>query len=151
MLVLVVTDTVLYSRLESVTLPALIFTVLFLLAASAISFSNWLERNTVITTSENHLVFQTPMRTVKMAWGDVESLMLTRRGASWYVMVASAESAFTFQTPLRLKGPFGQEVKTGIEHGERLAAVIARKADLLALEPEGDVWVYRRKSSEKSD
>ena len=151
MLVLVATDAVLFSRLGSVTLPALIFTGLFLLAASAISFSNWLERNTVISTSDGGLSFQTPMRTVEMAWDDVDSLRLTRRGAGWYVMVASVESAFTFQTPLRLKGPFGQEAKTGIESGEQLAAVITRKADLLELEMEDDVWVCRRKSSEKSE
>ena len=143
-------DAALFSRLASIPLVAFIFSTVFLLAASAISFSNWLERNTEISTSDSGLVYQTPIRRVVMTWRDVDSLMLTRRGAGWYVMVAGENSVFTFQTPTSIKGPFGRQARTGIVSGEQLAAMIARRADLVELELEGDVWVCRRERSEKS-
>ncbi|HUS83823.1 MAG TPA: hypothetical protein VMX56_01660 [Anaerolineales bacterium] len=148
-LALGILDAVLLSRLGSISLAAFIFSILFLLAASAISFSNWLDRNTKITVSESGLVYQTPMRRVAMTWQDVGSLMLTRRGAGWYVMVAGDHNVFTFQTPTSIKGPIGREARTGIDSGEQLAAVIARQADLVEIELEGDIWLCRRERSEK--
>jgi hypothetical protein len=142
---------VLLSRLGSISLIALIFTFLFLIAALAISFSNWLERNTKITVSANGLVHQTPIRRVEMTWWEVGSLRLTRRGAGWYVMVVGDQRFFTFQTPTTIQGPLGREVRTGIESGEQLAAMIARQADLLEPNLEGDVWVCRRDGSKQSE
>ncbi|TEU01058.1 MAG: hypothetical protein E3J30_01400 [Anaerolineales bacterium] len=150
-LTLVILDAALLSRLGSISLTALIFTILFLLAALASSFSNWLDRNTKITVSESDLVHQTPIRRVAMMWRDVDSLRLTRRGAGWYVMVVGDQRVFTFQTPTSIKGPIGREARTGIENGEQLAAIIARQADLVELELEGDVWVCRRERSAKSE
>jgi len=149
-LILGILDAVLLSRVGNISLVALIFTILFLLAALASSFSNWLERNTVITVSESGLVYHTPLRRLEMMWGDIDSLRLTRRGAGWYAMVVGDQGVFTFQTPTSIKGSFGQEVKTGVESGEQLAAMIARQADLLEPELEGDVWVCQRKETEHS-
>lgn len=146
-LTLGILDAVLLSRLGTLSLAALIFTILFLLAALASSFSNWLERNTVITVSESSLVYQTPLRRLEMMWGEIDYLRLTRRGAGWYVMVVGDQGVFTFQTPTSIKGSFGREAKTGIESGEQLAATIARQADLLEPELEDDVWVCRRKGT----
>jgi hypothetical protein len=137
-------DAVLLSRLGSISLTALIFTILFLLAALASSFSNWLERNTIIRVSDSGLVHQTPIRRVDMTWREIDSLRLTRRGAGWYVMVVGDRKVFTFQTPTTMKGPIGREVRTGIESGEQLAAMITRQADLVKLELESDVWVCQR-------
>lgn len=150
-LALGILDAALLSRIGSISLIAIIFTILFLLAAVASSFSNWLEQNTKINVSESGLVYQTPMRRVAMTWQIINSLMLTRRGAGWYVMVVGNQSTFTFQTPTSIKGPIGREARTGIESGEQLAAMIARQADLFELKLEGDVWVCRRERSEKSD
>jgi len=149
-LTLGIMDAALFSLSASIPLMAFIFSAIFLLAASAISFSNLLERNTEIITSDSGLVYRTPIRRVAMTWRDVDSLMLTRRGAGWYVMVAGGKSAFTFQTPTSIKGPLGRQARTGIESGEQLAAIIARQADLFELELEGDVWACRREQSEKS-
>ena len=148
-LTLGILDAVLLSRVGNISLVALIFTILFLLAALASSFSNWLERNTVITVSESGLVYQTPLRRLEMMWGEIDSLRLTRRGAGWYVMVVGDQGVFTFQTPTSIKGSFGREVKTGIEDGEQLAARITGQADLLEPELEGDVWICRREGSEQ--
>jgi len=147
-LILGILDAVLLSRVGNISLVALIFTILFLLAALASSFSNWLERNTVITVSESGLVYHTPLRRLEMMWGEIDSLRLTRRGAGWYVMVVGDQDVFTFQTPTSIKGSFGREAKTGIESGEQLAAMIAGQADLLEPELEGDVWVCRREGDE---
>ncbi len=146
-----VLDAALLSRLGSISLTALIFTILFLIAALASSFSNWLERNTKITVSESDLVHKTPIRRVAMMWREVDSLRLTRRGAGWYVMVVGDQRVFTFQTPTSIKGPMRREARTGIENGEQLAAMITKQADLVELELEGDVWVYRRERSVKSE
>jgi hypothetical protein len=147
-LILGILDAVLLSRVGTISFVALIFTTLFLLAALASSFSNWLERNTKITVSESGLVYQTPLRKLEMMWREIDSIMLTRRGAGWYVMVVGDQGVFTFQTPTSIKGPFGREAKTGIESGEQLAAMIAGEADLLEPELEGEVWVCRRERSE---
>ena len=149
-LTLGILDAVLLARLGTISLVALIFTTLVLLAALASSFSNWMERNTKITVSESGLVYQTPLRRLEMMWGEIDSLRLTRRGAGWYVMVVGDQSVFTFQTPTSIRGPFGREEKTGIESGDQLAAMITGQADLLEPELEGDVWVCRRKGSEES-
>ena len=149
-LTLGVMDVVLLSRVGTISLVALIFTTLFLLAALASSFSNWMERNTKITVSESGLGYQAPLRRLEMMWGEIDSLRLTRRGAGWYVMVVGDQSVFTFQTPTSIRGPFGREEKTGIESGDQLAAMITGQADLLEPELEGDVWVCRRKGSEQS-
>ncbi len=149
--VLGILDAVLLSRLGSISLIALIFTILFLIAALSSSFSNWLDRNTIITISGSDLVHQTPIRRVEMTWREIDSLRLTRRGAGWYVMVVGDQRVFTFQTPTTMKGPIGREAKTGIESGEKLAAMITRQADLVKLELEGDVWMCRRERSEKSE
>lgn len=150
-LILGILDAVLLSRVGTISFVALLFTTLFLLAALASSFSNWLERNTKITVSESGLVYQTPLRRLEMMWGEIDSLRLTRRGAGWYVMVIGDQGVFTFQTPTSIKGSFGREAKTGIESGEQLAAMIAGQADLLEPELEGDVWVCRRKGSKHSE
>ncbi len=146
-LTLGILDAVLLSRLGSISLTAIIVTILFLLAALASSFSNWLERNTKISLSESDLIHQTPIREVEMMWREIDSLRLTRRGAGWYVIVVGDQKVFTFQTPTTIKGPFGREVRTGTESGEQLAATIARQANLVELELEGDVWVCRRERS----
>jgi len=150
-LILGILDAVLLSRVGTISLVALIFTTLFLLAALASSFSNWLERNTNITVSESGLVYKTPLRSLEMMWGEIDSLRLTRRGAGWYVMVVGDQGVFTFQTPTSIKGSFGREAKTGLESGEQLAAMIAVQADLLEPELEGDVWVCRRKGLQQSE
>jgi hypothetical protein len=150
-LTLGILDVVLLSRLGTISLVALIFTILFLIAALASSFSNWLECNTVITVSESGLVYQTPLRRLEMMWVEIDSLRLTRRGTGWYVMVVGDQGVFTFQTSTSIKGSFGREAKTGVESGEQLAAMIARKADLLEPELEGDVWVCQREESEQSE
>ena len=150
-LTLGVLDLVLLSRLGSISLTALIFTILFLLAALASSFSNWLDRNTKISVSESDLVHQTPIREVVMMWREIDSLRLTKRGAGWYVIVVGDQRVFTFQTPTTIKGPFGREARTGVESGEQLAAMIARQANLVELELEGDVWVCRRERFAKSE
>ncbi len=150
-LTLSIMDAVLLSRVGTISLVALIFTILFLLAALASSFSNWLERNTVITVSESGLVYRTPLRRLETMWPEIESLRLTRRGAGWYVMVVGDQGVFTFQTQTSIKGPFGREAKTGIESGEQLAAMIARKANLLEPELEGDVWVCQQEGYEQSE
>lgn len=150
-LTLGVMDVVLLSSVGTISLVALIFTTLFLLAALASSFSNWLERNTKITVSESGLVYQTPLRRLEMMWGEIDSLRLTRRGAGWYVMVVGDQGVFTFQTPTSIKGSFGREAKTGLESGEQLAAMIAGQADLLEPELEGDVWVCRREGDEQPE
>ncbi|MEE8122425.1 MAG: hypothetical protein V3T55_12915, partial [Anaerolineales bacterium] len=93
------------------------------------------------------LIHQTPIREVEMMWREIDSLRLTRRGAGWYVIVVGDQKVFTFQTPTTIKGPFGREVRTGTESGEQLAATIARQANLVELELEGDVWVCRRERS----
>jgi hypothetical protein len=147
-LILGILDAVLLSRVGTISFVALIFTTLFLLAAVASSFSNWIERNTKIAVSESGLVYKTPLRRLEMIWGEIDSLRLTRRGAGWYVMVVGDQGVFTFQTPTSIKGSFGREVKTGIESGEQLAAMIARLAELLEPELEGDVWVCQREGSE---
>jgi hypothetical protein len=105
----------------------------------------------MITVSDSGLVHQTPIRRVEMTWREIDSLRLTRRGAGWYVMVVGDQRVFTFQTPTTMKGPIGREAKTGIESGEKLAAMITRQADLVKLELEGDVWMCRRERSEKSE
>ncbi len=143
-LTLGILDAVLLSRLGSLSLTALIFTILFLLAALATSFSNWLERNTKLSVSESGLVHQTPIHKVAMMWREIDSLRLTRRGAGWYVLVVGDQKVFTFQTPTTIKGPFGREARTGIENGEQLAAMIARQAHLVELNVEGDAWICRR-------
>ena len=150
-LTLGILDAVLLSRLGTLSLNALVFSILFLLAALASSFSNWLERKTKITVSESGLVYQTPLRRLEMIWGEIDSLRLTRRGAGWYVMIVGDQGVFAFQTPTSIKGSFGREAKTGIESGEQLAAMIARKADLLEPELEGDVWVCQREESEQPE
>ena len=150
-LTLGVLDLVLLSRLGSISLTALIFTILFLLAALASSFSNWLDRNTKISVSESDLVHQTPIREVVMMWREIDSLRLTKRGAGWYVIVVGDQRVFTFQTPTTIKGPFGREARTGVESGEQLAAMIARQANLIELELEGDVWVCRREQFANSE
>ncbi len=150
-LTLGILDAVLLSRLGSISKTALIFTILFLLAALASSFSNWLERNTKISVSASDLVHQTPIRAVVMLWREIGSLRLTRRGAGWYVIVVGDQRVFTFQTPTTIKGPFGRDARTGTESGEQLAAMIARQANLVELELEGDVWVCRRERSVSSD
>ena len=150
-LTLGILDAVLFSRLGSISLTALIFTILFLLAALASSFSNWLERKTKIIVSESDLVHQTPIREVVMMWREIDSLRLTRRGAGWYGIVIGDQRVITFQTPTTIKGPFGREVRTGVESGEQLAAMIARQANLVELELEGDVWVCQRERFAKSE
>ena len=150
-LTLVILDAALFSRLGSISWTALIFTIIFLLAALASSFSNWLERNTKISVSESDLVHQTPIRRVEITWREIDSLRLTRRGAGWYGIVVGDQRVITFQTPTTIKGPFGREARTGVESGEQLAAMIARQANLVELELEGDVWVCRQGRSAKSE
>jgi hypothetical protein len=61
-------------RLPQVPLAALILFLFLLLAALSISFSNWIDRNTVLRLSDEGIAFRNGLRDVTLTWDQIREV-----------------------------------------------------------------------------
>lgn len=138
----------LYMLYFNFTLPVIFYiaTVLLLLVALAISLSYWLERNAVISVSEQGVGFRSPIRRVFLDWNEIEELWCGAIRGGWRFMVSGEAAAFRFQSLIVLRSGTGREVRSGFPEGVRIAQTIFNKAGLTAHKEEQDIYVFRKPS-----
>jgi hypothetical protein len=125
---------------------AIFLFVFFSLSAMIISFGNWMEAHTLIRLSSKHVAYHSPVRKVTLALNDVCELWVSSAGRGWRIAVRGEGGFFSYRSAARLGGRLKQEVYIGIEHGERLAALIRSMAQLSPPVFEKGVWLCKKES-----
>jgi hypothetical protein len=125
---------------------AIFLFVFFSLSAIIISFGNWMEAHTLIRLSPEHVVYQSPVRKVTLALNDVRELWVSSAGRGWRIAVRGEGGYFSYRSAVRLGGRRNQGVYIGIEHGDRLAALIRSVAQLSPPVFEEGVWLCKKGS-----
>jgi hypothetical protein len=126
------------------TLPLIFwfaFTILFIVAL-AISLSHWLEKRTLIMIGEDDICYQSPLRTVRLAWGEIDELRVGAMQGGWRFMVSSTDTAFRFQSLVVIRSGSGREVRSGFMKGEQIADYIHRKAGLERVDHQDEIWIF---------
>jgi hypothetical protein len=125
------------------------FAILFIIAL-AISFSHWLESRTWIVIEEDAIRYRSPLRTVSLAWGEIDELRVGAIQGGWRFMVSSTNSAFRFQSLVVFRSGSGREVRSGFKQGEQIADHIHQKAGLEGAGYQDGIWIFRRQTWEKT-
>lgn len=120
--------------------------VIFTLSAAAlISFSNWVERRTLLALSSQGVRFENGLRKVRLDWKDIAEVRL--RPAMWgkHVQVRGKGTRFDFYTlgEVRYKGAV--QAKTGFAQGEEIVRQIVLNSGLRIAEQLGEEVVYTRR------
>lgn len=120
---------------------ALFFEVLFLLAGTLISFSNFVERNTEVHLDAAGVRYSSPLRKVALGWGEITKLWSLPFGDAWRVLVIGENRAFNFRTPATLRSGRSASMDIGFPDGERMASMIVGMSGLSLVEPSGEGWI----------
>ena len=100
-----------------------LFAGFMLLSAMSISLGNWVDRRSVIRVDSNGIAFQNGLRSVRLAWPEVQGAAVTESRLGKRVQVLGAKSHFTF----RMMGEAvfnGQLQRTGFAAGQEILETI---------------------------
>ncbi len=124
---------------------AVIFMGVFLfLAALAISLGNWIDRHTMLSLSDQGMVFANGLRQVHLLWNQVRKVEVFPSAWGNKVRVVGEHAAFDFRTLGEVR--VGGEIKgrMGFEQGEAIFKRILEKANLHLVESEQGYYSYGR-------
>jgi hypothetical protein len=122
----------------------LVFLALLVALAALVSIGNWLEARTSIRIDGDGIEERTPLRSVRLAWGEVAELWAWPASLGWRILVRGAGGQILFRTGERMSSPRGAELRLGFPEGERMAAHV-RSASRLSLPERQDAgWACRR-------
>jgi hypothetical protein len=112
-----------------------------------ISFGNWIDRKTAIEISIDSLRYRSPLRTIVLAWDEIDELWAMPSGSSWRIEVRGRGQAFRFRTRSELRVG-RRSVQIGFPDGERLAGLIVGLAGLSRPAGSTGGWVCTRPTGE---
>lgn len=106
------------------------FGVYFGASALLMSVGNWLERNTVLALNSNEISLKQPMRTVHLAWKEVQRLEVRRSNQGSRVFVSGAAAQISFRLLAEVKIRDKIRDRYGFEEGEQIVSTIIEQAQL---------------------
>lgn len=119
--------------------------VFFILAASAISLGNWMDRKTFLRMSIDELEFSNGLRHVHLAWDKITRIQVSETTWGKKVRVFGDPEHFDFRTLGEFK--VGSEVKgrMGFTQGELILSQILERSDLKEVSRSENVCYYARR------
>ncbi len=128
----------------SIPASAWIFWAFLLFSAFSISLGNWMDRQTVLTLSEEGLSFVNGVRRVHFRWDEIQRVRVFPARWGKTVQVLAADSHFDFHT-LGEVSYQGKEVgRMGFAEGEQILAEIVDAAQLTLKREENGSYEYAR-------
>jgi len=120
------------------------FLLFFLLAAVLITFSYWVDTNTVIHATQSYLSYQSPMKKFLHQWDQILKIRAMRVGQSWRVLIVGKQSNFS----LRIKSESTPNDHRGrileLPRGDELIRIICSMANLSECEHVNNEWIVKR-------
>jgi hypothetical protein len=115
-----------------------------ILAGLAISLSNWVDRQTVLSLGEEGVAFRNGLRRVNLCWGEIQQVQVypSSWGDKVYVMGKGTYFAFRTQREVLLKGQV--RGRMGFAAGEALQSAIVERAGLHRTSRQGEGIYYGR-------
>jgi hypothetical protein len=105
-----------------------------LLIASIISIGNWLDRNTRITVSLEHIRFSNRLLSVQLAWNAIQSVQVITSPWGNKIEVTGDNAHFSFHTLGEVKA-YGRNLgRTGFPEGEIILQQILNRSNLQKVE-----------------
>ncbi|MCX8061588.1 MAG: PH domain-containing protein [Anaerolineales bacterium] len=113
-------------------------------AALLISFSNWVERKTILAIHSGGVRFENGIRKVHLGWKEIEEVRV--RPAVWgkRVQVRGKGTRFDFFTLGEVKYKGAVQAKTGFAQGEEIVRQIVLNSGLRIADQLGDELIYSR-------
>ncbi len=125
---------------------SMFFAFFFGAAAILISLGNWMDVNTRIEVDEAGLRYRSPVRQVRLGWGEVEEVYAMPAGQGWRVTVSGAGHSFGLRTASELTFAGWGNLAYGFPQGERLVRLILGQAGLAEPVAQDRGWVCRRRA-----
>ena len=122
----------------------LVFLALLVALAALVSIGNWLEAGTSIRIDAQAIEERTPLRSVRLGWGEVDEMWTWPASRGWRILLRGTGGQILFRTGERMSFPRGAELRLGFPEGEQMAGVVRRAARLSAPLRQDDGWVCRR-------
>lgn len=126
-----------------VTGMVMIFFVVVFISALLISYTNWVERNTLIHITLNSVEYASPLRKLEMTWDQINEIWLAPSRFAWRISIAGEKGHFNFHTLVSLES-LGGSARMGFPQGEQLIAHLVRQAHLPEPSLKDGIWVWKR-------
>jgi hypothetical protein len=127
-----------------VPFPVWFFVVFFAFSAASISLGNWMDRRTFICIGSNGLIFENGLRTIHLAWIEIEEVRTSRVRWGISVQVIGAQAHFAFSTLGEMQFRGKVRVRTGFADGKLILDEIIRSAGLTKMVQDGQFTAYSR-------
>jgi hypothetical protein len=133
-------------RVRGYPIPAffVVLTVFLLVAALAISLSNWSDRHTLLRLEAGGVRFENGLRRVYLAWDEIQKVQIFPSNLGDRVRVSGMDTFFSFRLlgEVSLRGQV--RGRMGFADGERVLQHILQAAGLRRFEKPGEDYYYAR-------
>jgi hypothetical protein len=121
-----------------------VFAVLMVFMALAVSLSNWMDRRTQIILDDAGVIFQNGLRNLRLTWNEIKSVTVFSTGWGQRVVAEGEEVHFTF-TILGEVRTFGKvQGRIGFSQGKEIMDAIIKQGGLTSMSASGDAYYYSR-------
>ena len=119
-------------------------TLFLLVAALAISLSNWSDRHTLLRLEAGGVRFENGLRRVYLAWDEIQKVQIFPSNLGDRVRVSGSQSFFSFRLlgEVSLRGQV--RGRMGFADGERILRHILQATGLKRFEKPGEGYYYAR-------
>lgn len=119
----------------SAPIALVVLEILLLLASSAISLGNWMDRRTVLRLEPDGVAFENGLRSTRLAWDDIREVRVYSSGWSSKVRVSGDDGHFSFRTlgEVRVRGETRDRI--GFVQGRHILNRIVEAAGLREIKP----------------
>lgn len=121
-----------------------ILTIFLLLSGGAISLGNWMDRRTVLRLHPGGVHFYNGLRTVDLAWEEIERVQVHPSNWGDKVHVVGQEGHFSFRTHGEVRARGEVQGRMGFEAGEEILQTIVARSGLQEMDRSGEAIVYLR-------
>lgn len=134
-------------RLRGLPVPLLLsaLAIFLVLAAFAVSLSNWSDRRTLLRLEADGVRFENGLRRVYMPWKDIQMVQIFPSNLGDQVRVTGARTFFNFRMlgEVSLRGQV--RGRLGFSDGDRILQHILEAAQLKRVEGPGAGYTYARR------
>ena len=120
-----------------------LFEVVMVFFALAISLGNWMDRRTVLRLGADGVSFENGIRSTRLGWPDIQNVAVVETRSGKRVQVQGEQLHFTFKT-LTVMSMFGQSVHSGFANGQEILDMVLQSGNLKLTKEEQGVYYYAR-------
>lgn len=131
-------------RISEPTVLFLVMVIFLLISALFISFSNWIDRKTVLTLNEEGIKYYSGLRSVSMKWEDIEQLQVLPDRWGQRVLIFGNRTNIRFRTLSNVDFQGKVRGQIGFHNGKAILDEIIQSSSLISTENEKQGHYYIR-------